>query len=156
MKPDRRVEYRFAAPADIPVLTTLRAAFLAEVAGADSTEPSLLAALTDFFACKIASGEFAAVLAVIDGAVIATSGLVWHEHPPSARNVSGREAYIMNMYTLPPWRGHGIAAELLRRLLAFVREKGCRKVSLHALPKAREIYVRSGFSAVTSEMRLEL
>jgi GNAT superfamily N-acetyltransferase len=150
------VSYRLATPGDVETLTALRAAFAAEVSHADPTDPALLTALHSYFSIAVPAGQFHAYLAEAGGQVVACSGLVFDQRPPSARNLTGREAYIMNMYTLPAWRGRGIATELLRRLLDLARQHGCRRASLHALPPGRSIYVKAGFTPVDKEMRLDL
>lgn len=147
---------RSATIADAAVLASLRAEFLAEVTQGAVLDPALRPALVDYFGRSLATGEFIAELALAGGEIIATSGLVWHQHPPTPKNVSGREAYVMNMYTRPVWRGRGIAAQLLERLFKIIRERGVHRVVLHAMPRARDLYTRAGFTAVDSEMRLDL
>jgi GNAT superfamily N-acetyltransferase len=148
--------FRLATAEDAASLARLRAAFLAEVAQADAADPALLDALRRYFAAALPAGEFVAYLAEAGGEIVATSGLVFHRHAPSHHNHSGCEGYILNMYTLPAWRGRGIATTLLRKLLDVASERGCPRVSLHARPQGRPIYVKAGFVAVETEMRLAL
>ena len=138
-------------------LVELRAAFLAEVAGAaNPRDPVLRAALERYFTAAIPDGEFVAYLGVVRDQLIATSGMVWHRHPPSGRNPHGIEAYVMNLYTVPAWRGRGIAAVLLRELIAAARRAKCCRVRLHAVEAAGRLYAREGFTAVSGEMNLDL
>jgi GNAT superfamily N-acetyltransferase len=146
--------YRLAASDDVNVLVKLRAAFLAEVSGASSSDPTLLAALTSYFHRALPSDEFVGYLAQMDDQIVATSGLVYHRHPPSPANIQGCEAYVMNVYTLPTWRGRGIATALLRLIIDHARQNNCCRATLHALPQARSIYGKAGFEAIDSEMRL--
>jgi GNAT superfamily N-acetyltransferase len=148
--------YRQADKADVPSLIELRAAFLAEVSTTGPAAPAVLEALSRYFTAAIPSGDFIAFLAESGGRVIATSGLVYHRYPPSARNLAGLDAYVMNMYTLPAWRGRGIATNLLRELVAVARRSNCSRVRLHALPKALPIYSRLGFVPAESEMEFDL
>jgi GNAT superfamily N-acetyltransferase len=53
------------------------------------------------------------------GTIVAISGLIFFQKPPSERNLSWMEAYILNMYTLPAWRGQGIATTLLHLRTPF-------------------------------------
>ncbi|MCC6358706.1 MAG: GNAT family N-acetyltransferase [Phycisphaerales bacterium] len=156
MEPAPEWRIRPATIGDAAVLASLRAEFLAEVTQGTPLDPALRPALDEYFARSLKTGEFIAILAVAGDTIIATSGLVWHQHPPTPKNVTGREGYIMNMYTLPAWRGRGIAAALLERLLDIIREHGCRWAVLHAMAKARGLYARFGFQACESEMRLDL
>jgi GNAT superfamily N-acetyltransferase len=60
------------------------------------------------------------------------------------------------MYTDPAWRRRGIASRLLQLLIDYARQNDCAKISMHALPKGRSIYVNAGFVPIETEMRLEL
>ena len=148
--------YRFATAHDVEALMELRMAFLGEVASADSEDRELRRALRDYFGAALAAGEFVSYVAEIQQQVIAASGMVFHQHPPSSANRSGKVAYIMNMYTVPQHRGRGIATELLARLVGLARQKQCARAVLHALPNARSMYERAGFHPDDTEMRLDL
>lgn len=95
-------------------------------------------------------------LAECDGEIIGTSGLVFFQRPPSFNNITGCDAYIMNMYTLPAWRGRGVASTLLARVLEYVKTTGSRHVFLHATPQGRPIYLRAGFQESSEVMELSL
>lgn len=149
------VVFRVATPADVPALVRLRVAFLAEVGGTDADE-GLPDALEQYFSQALPSGEFIAYVAVAAGDVVATSGMVYHRHPPSPSNPRGLEAYLMNMYTLSSWRRRGLASQLLRLCLDHARLAGCSRAVLHALPLGRRIYELAGSVAAEGEMRLPL
>ena len=148
--------YRRADLADVGALAELRAQFLAEVVNANAGDPTLLDALSRYFSAALPNEEFVAFVAISESRIIATSGLVFHRHPPSATNLDGKSAYLMNMYTLSAWRGRGIASRLLIDLVGFARRSGCRRAKLHALPKATALYERAGFTPVEGEMELRL
>jgi GNAT superfamily N-acetyltransferase len=150
------IRYRRADIRDVETLAVLRREFLLEVADAQPDDTSILPNLRNWFQEKLANGDFSAFLAVVGDEVIASSGLVVHEHPPGIMIPNGREAYIMNMYTRPAWRGKGIASSIFRKLLEIAREKDCSRVALHALPAGRGIYEKEGFVAGDKEMRLDL
>ena len=84
--------------------------FLLEVADARPDDTSILPRLRNWFKEKLPNGDFSAILALAGDEVIASSGLVVHEHPPGIMIPNGREAYIMNMYTKPAWRGRGCSS----------------------------------------------
>lgn len=150
------ITYRPADLSDVEVLAVLRREFLLEVADARPDDMSILPRLRSWFKAKLASGDFSAILAVVGNQVIACSGLVVHEHPPGIMIPNGREAYIMNMYTKPAWRGRGIATIIFRKLLEIAKQKDCTRAALHALPMGRAIYEKEGFVAGDKEMRLNL
>jgi GNAT superfamily N-acetyltransferase len=61
----------------------------------------------------------------------------------------------MSMYTLPQWRGQGIAAAILQTILDHLRAQGVGMATLHASTSGRPIYEREGFEP-SNEMRLQL
>jgi GNAT superfamily N-acetyltransferase len=154
------IDYRLATIEDLESLVALRAAFLVESAGAEPTDPRILEALVEalrrYFASALPTGEFMGYLAIVEGRVVGTSGMVIHRRPPGPSNLTGCEAYVMNMYTLPAWRGRGIATALVRKLIDLAAKKGCKRLSLHATPLGRPIYAKAGFVPAESEMRLDL
>jgi GNAT superfamily N-acetyltransferase len=150
------IHYRLAAVADVDALVRLRIAFLAEVGQAIGDTPHLESTLRDYFSTHLTSGDFVSFLAESECNVVATSGMVFHVHPPSVKNPNGRGAHIMNMYTLPAFRGGGIATNLLQKLIDIARERECRRVFLYALPLGKSIYVKAGFVPVEPEMQLNL
>jgi GNAT superfamily N-acetyltransferase len=62
----------------------------------------------------------------------------------------------MNMYTVPEWRGRGVATALLREIIKFVKGTGARRIWLRATEEGRPVYEKAGFSPVTSYSYMEL
>jgi GNAT superfamily N-acetyltransferase len=109
-----------------------------------------------YFLEKLPRGEFIAFLAEAAGKIVATSGLVLWERPP-ASGTRGIDGYIMNMYTVPEWRGRGIATALLERLIPCAEQAGASRVFLRAMSnEGRRIYERLGFGGSHSYMELRL
>ena len=94
-------------------------------------------------------------LAAFRRAMFASMGVVIQRMPPSPRNMDGRQAYIMNIYTLPEWRHHGMATAIMQAILDYLHGLGVPVATLHATDAGRPIYQRFGF-APTNEMRLML
>jgi GNAT superfamily N-acetyltransferase len=155
MKNESRFSIRQATIDDLESLVDLRLEFLREV-NATNSDPSFRDNLYGYFSRTLPAGEFLAWLAEADGAIIGTSGLVFFERPPSFNNFTGQSAYIMNMYTLPAWRGRGVATALLNRVLDYIKTTPCRSVSLHATEQGRSLYERVGFLGTDEVMGLEL
>jgi ribosomal protein S18 acetylase RimI-like enzyme len=151
---DNVIYYRRATAQDIEILTTLRLAFLAELSGADPSDGTLRSSITQYFTESIPANRFTAFLAQADTTVVSVGGLIYDQHAPSNRNPSGREGYIMNLYTLPEFRRRGIASRILQMLIDEARQNQCGKIALHANPAARSIYQKLGFEPVDTEMRL--
>ena len=149
---------RRAAVDDIDDLVRLRVALLREMGTlADADDAPLVKATRRYLAADLPAERFIAWVGTDDdGAVIACGGLVFLQKPPSPGNHSGREAYIMNMYTAPEWRGRGLATRLFDALLNHARESGVLLARLHATEDGRALYERSGFRLVGTEMAVRL
>jgi GNAT superfamily N-acetyltransferase len=147
--------YRKAAVSDVDRLVQLRVAMQIEL-GTAGDPPGLDDALRGYFAPALQNQTFGAFVACWNDEVVASSGMVILQFPPSGRNHTGRSAYIMNMYTAPEHRGRGLASELLRLLIAEARQMEVTMVALHAHPKGRSIYAKAGFAPSDNEMRLRL
>ncbi len=107
-----------------------------------------------YFQNKLSSGEFVAFLAEVDGQIVGTSGLVLFEKPPTPGNIRGMEAYALDIYTTPDWRGRGIATALAKEAICSAQEVGAR-VWLRAMSEdGRRIYERLGFVGSHSYMEL--
>ena len=66
----------------------------------------------------------------------------------------GRHGTVVNVFTEPEWRRRGVAALLMKRIIAWSREERLDRLVLHASSAGRALYEQMGFVA-TSEMRLE-
>lgn len=73
-----------------------------------------------------------------------------------ARDVAGRaigtgrllaDGHIGRVAVLPAWRGRGVGAALMERLIALARQRGFRQVRLNAQTSALAFYEKLGFSA---------
>jgi GNAT superfamily N-acetyltransferase len=99
----------------------------------------------EYFREKLPTGEFVAFLAETGSVIAGTSGMVVYRAPPTQGNATGVEGYIMNMYTVPAYRGRGIATLLLDHLVEHVRGLGGHRVWLRASEVGRPVYERFGF-----------
>jgi len=123
----------------------------------EAETPAMSATLERYFAEELPPGRFLAWLAFdAAGEAIGSGGLIFVQKPPLPSNFSGREAYLMNMYTAPSWRGRGVAREIVGTVLAFAREAGIDTVRLHASVPGRPVYERTGFKANDAEMVITL
>ena len=84
-------------------------------------------------------------VAEADGTIVATSGLIFFQKPPSERNLTGLEAYLLNMYTVPAWRRQGIATKLLQNLMACAKQRQAHRIWMYATQDGRPIYEQAGF-----------
>ncbi|WP_421197860.1 GNAT family N-acetyltransferase [Aeromonas enteropelogenes] len=140
---------RQARAADIPALVRLRMALFCEVGELISpdADPSLFHTTLDYFTCASEEGSALSWVAEFDHQIVAAGTLALFVRPPYPGNLAGREAYLLNMYTLPAWRARGIATALLDAMTAHARAMGLGKVWLHASDAGRPLYERIGFVA---------
>src|SRR6476620_4934033 len=99
---------RRATLADREAFIRLRLALLRDLGELrdEAETPAMIAILARYFAEELPPGRFHAWLAFDDaGVAIGSGGLIFVQKPPMPSNDTGREAYVMNMYTAPPWRG---------------------------------------------------
>ncbi|WP_376796660.1 GNAT family N-acetyltransferase [Thermogemmatispora sp.] len=150
---------RRATSADIETLTALRLALLRETGKIiDDQQERQLRKLTDSYLRRALPGEeFLAWVAEVDehGTIAATGGLVFLRRPPTPDNEAGLEGYILNIYTVPAWRGQGLARAILHQIMAYVRQQTpARRLWLRATAAGRSLYASEGFLPTTREMEL--
>ena len=63
--------------------------------------------------------------------------------------------YIWGVYVEPAYRRRGIAKQLTKKAIAYLKSLGCTRVILHASPSGKPVYTSLGFSE-SNEMRLNL
>jgi len=101
----------------------------------------------DYFTKQLTGFHFAAFFAEAEGRVIGTGGVVVYDVPPGRSNPSGAEGYIMSMYTVPEWRGRGVARRVLDHLIEHAYAEGARRLWLRASPHGRPLFEKYGFEA---------
>jgi predicted GNAT family acetyltransferase len=91
-----------------------------------------------------------------DGQLIASSGLNLFSKPPTYTNLTGKEAFIMNIYVMPAFRGKGYATALVTEIIRHLKGTDCKKVSLVATEAGRFVYEKIGFKIKTDVMEYSL
>lgn len=147
--------YRMAAIGDIDLLALTRTEFIIEMHGdmTDSQRAELYESNKAYFAETLCSGEFLAYLAFDGDALVATSGINFYKTPPAFKNLTGKTAYISNMYTKPDYRGRGIATRLFEMTVMEAKKRGCGRVELIATNMGRPIYEKYGFEVMDGAMK---
>lgn len=140
---------RQATQADIPALISLRMRLFCEVGELSDplADQDLWRATRSYFNTAQADGSACSWLVEVGGEVVASGTLALFVRPPYPGNLSGREAYLLNMYTLPEYRKQGMASALLNAMAAYARAEQLGKVWLHASDEGRPLYERAGFVA---------
>jgi GNAT superfamily N-acetyltransferase len=114
----------------------------------------------EYFARAIPSGEYVGWLAVpasdansvIAGAGVQIRPILPRPDLTGARLLAGEQGLVLNVFTEVPWRRHGIAEQLMERVLAWARERRVASLVLHASAEGRRLYERLGFVG-TNEMQ---
>lgn len=155
------MKYRKATIEDLEELARLRIDFMREVNGSSSSEDeskyeTLLKSNIEYFRENISNNHFIAWIAEADEKIVATSGLVFYNRPPSFKNLSGRVAYIMNIYTLEEYRKQGLASVLLDKTINEARKLGYEAIALNATDMGKPLYLKYGFNDVSGEMILNI
>jgi GNAT superfamily N-acetyltransferase len=149
---------RLAEIKDIPILVELRKQQLADegLPTISNINLDIDEQLTDYYTSAIGDGSFISWVMENDGELIATSGVCFYDLPPNYSNLTGRTAYITNMYTKPDYRNKGIAAELLNTVIGEAKSRGYKVIRLHASAQGKSIYEKAGFSDTDGYMALRL
>jgi len=134
---------RRATVADVPVLVEFRLAFVHELTVNEADDHDVRREVESYLLRSIADESFVAWLAESGGEAVGTAGMVPYERMV-ARGTVGREAYVMNVYTLPEWRKRGIGEAMMNEIVAFAGERDI-KLALLATEDGRGLYSKTGF-----------
>ena len=150
------ITIRPATAADIPEIIRQRRRMYEDMHYTNNSALDTMSHLTtDYLHTAIPDGTFHAWLAcdadhpVAGGAVLITS---WPAH---AYDLECRRATILNVYTDPDYRRRGIARQLMQTMIAWCKQEGFARVTLHASDDGRHLYQSLGFEP-SNEMRLNL
>jgi GNAT superfamily N-acetyltransferase len=150
------ITIRPATVADIPEILRQRRRMYEDMQYTDASALDIATTLTsDYLHKAIPEGSFQAWLAwdvthpVAGGAVLISP---WPAHP---YDLECRRATILNVYTEPDYRRRGIARQLMQTIIAWCKQEGLARVTLHASEDGRHLYDSLGFEP-SNEMRLKL
>lgn len=89
------------------------------------------------------------------GEIIGCGGICYQREMPSPDNLTGTNGYLMNIYTLPEYRGHGVGRKIIEFLISDAKERGTEKIYLESSVGAKQLYRENGFSDMKDYMKLE-
>jgi GNAT superfamily N-acetyltransferase len=152
---------RLATVDDIPALVNHRRRMFEDMdalksvtrdrAGLDAME----AAYAVLLRYEIPAGSTRAWV-IDDGGTITASGALkftdWLPRPDGQRRGL---VYVHSVYTVPEYRRQGLARRILKAMIAYCRDNGWPRLTLHASEMGRGLYEDLGFKP-TNEMRLIL
>lgn len=142
----------------IDSIIKLRLALLRELGEINTpNEEQLLEASTrQYLPTSLSNNEFISYTAETNGEIVGISGMVLFKRPPYLENLEGLEAYILNMYTVPKYRGRGLAKILLNQCIEECKNSGVKRIWLHASEDGEPLYRKMGFTKKQNEMELYL
>ena len=108
-----------------------------------------------YYKDAIPKEEHLACFALADKRIIGCGGVCLYREMPSPDNTNGKCAYLMNIYTLPGFRGHGAGRKTVNWLLQQATEKGATKIYLETSAHGRPLYQEMGFCDMYGYMKLK-
>jgi ribosomal protein S18 acetylase RimI-like enzyme len=139
-------------------IISLRLALLKELGELNSSQDELImeTSTREYLQKVLSNNEFISYMAEMNGEPVSISGMVLFKRPPYLENLQGIEAYILNMYTVPEYRGKGLAKRLLENCIEESKKSGVKRIWLHASEDGEPLYRKMGFNNKDSEMELFL
>ncbi len=154
-----KLSVKMASLDELETLMEWRMRVLAEVFS-DSKQPDWEAIRKnneDYYRGALSNGTHTACFAVNEenGGIIGCGGICYQREMPSPDNLTGINGYLMNIYTLPEYRGHGVGRKIIGYLISDAKERGTEKIYLESSVGAKHLYREIGFSDMQDYMKLE-
>ena len=152
----QEIQVRRAGAEDREILVRMRVALLQAVGNvtSDLEAKEIGNAIRAYITQEMPAGRYVAFIAEAGDHAVGCGGLAFYVRPPYCGNPSGKEAYLMGMYTIAEWRGRGVGTALVQKLLECAKAQGVGRVWLHTEPGARSLYDRAGFCSNDAYMEL--
>lgn len=146
---------REAALADAPLLARQRRLMFDSIGSLPTDQGDLLeAAVIRYIVQAMPAGTFRSWVVEHEGTVVSGGGLQIRTLMPRPGYVYGEpEGLIVSMWTDPEHRRRGLGRRIVEAILAWGRENGITRFTLHASDDGRPLYELYGFEP-TNEMRL--
>ena len=148
------MNYRLAIKEDIPLLIELRKRQLIDEG--QNPDVNMDQELVKFFNNYFADNTLVEWVAEEDGKIVGTAAILFFEFPPAFTNPSGIKGYITNMYTVPEYRGQGLASELLKKVLDEARSRSVKNILLAASDMGKPVYKKVGFEEAGDWMKMNI
>ena len=150
-------EIRQAALTDLELLVKWRMEVLREVFSIPADQP--LARLEQenrtYYQNALSKAEHMACLAYSAEKSIGCGGVCFYREMPSPDNQTGVCAYLMNIYTRPAFRGHGIGKRIVSWLIKQAKDREITKIYLETSACGRPLYQKMGFCDMHGYMQLK-
>ena len=148
---------REATVADAPILARQRRLMFDSLATMPAEDGDRMeAAILRYIDRALPAGTFRSWVVEHAGTVVAGGGLQLRTLMPRPGYVNGEpEGLILSMWTDRAHRRRGLGKMVVEAMLAWGREHGVTRFTLHASDDGRPLYALFGFQP-TNEMRLEV
>lgn len=150
---------REAKPDDLEEILQLRMRLfekLVDFNHGKGVDEDLLQATRTYFNDVFQNGSCKTWVAQADGHIVASGSLAIFVRPPYPGNVAGKDAYLLNMYTLADYRKQGLARKILQQAMQYAHEHGFAKIWLHATEDGQALYASEGFAPSIQYMEWEV
>ena len=139
--------YQRACRNDLELLVKTRVEMLRAVNGTATDEDFCKVAKScrDYYLESFEKDIHVAYLAFSGEEFAGCGGISFFKVMPNCSNPSGRKAYIMNIYTVPKYRGQGLATKIVDLLVQEAYTRGIHDISLKATDMGQPVYERYGF-----------
>ena len=139
---------RPATPDDVGIIAEHRARMFQDTGRLDDDRAAaMIALLKPIMRPMLVSGEYTGwLVATKDEAIAGGAGVQMRTLLPRPETDVAREALVVNMYVEPEYRRQGLARRLMEAILAWSREQGIERVSLHASTMGQPLYEALGFT----------
>jgi GNAT superfamily N-acetyltransferase len=142
---------RAATLDDAGTLVAHRLAMFAEM-GHQLDVEAVERAFAGWLSREMPAGNYRAWLIEADAAVVAGGGITVLPWPPGPEYLTGRVAYVYNVYTMPAWRHRGLATRVMETIHGWCRDNGIGLVGLNASAAGQPVYESMGYRATPSPM----
>ncbi len=154
---------RLAEPSDAPLLARHRVEMFRDMGrvATDAAAEALRAAAEPVLREWVAGGTYIGWLAepagsrgtVAGGAGLQLRPLLPRPAEDGRGAVAGPEGYVLNVFVERQWRRRGVGRLLMGHVLAYVRDHGITRCTLHPSAEGKPLYESLGFTP-TTELRL--
>ncbi|RHJ66900.1 N-acetyltransferase [Phocaeicola plebeius] len=86
--------------------------------------------------------------------IISIASLCLFNRIPYQENLTGKEGYILNVFTTPEFREQGLAKLLLQEIIKYAKNNDIKKLWLNSSEHGKHLYSSLGFVCKNNEMEL--
>lgn len=135
----------------------MRMTLFSELGEVSETEDTtqLRLATTQYFLSNIEENLLCWAVEV-DDKIVSIASLNLFTRIPYLDNLSGREGYILNIYTRPNYRKRGLAGKLVNIIIDYAKENEIKRLWLNSSEQGKSLYISHGFEEVENVMELYL